>query len=120
MTWITLQSAYLVLAVGYNLVSLGRSKWGDGPLAPTNARAALVVFLVYGAVIISGVMGWNAVYRTGMGLFAVLLVVTGVIPHLRRGPNDSYSSTTAWISAILINIGGVLVTLAGAVFGPGR
>lgn len=119
MSLIGLQCVYLLAAVGYNLVSLGLKKRDGRPLAPTNARAALIVFAVYAGLLTAGVGGLEIPYRIGMGLFAVLLTLTGIAPHLQRGPSRRYRSTAAWAGAILINLTGVAATVAGAVFGAG-
>lgn len=119
MSLLALQFVYLLAAVGYNLVSLRLEKRGGRPLAPTNIGAALIVFAVYAGVLAAGLGGVEVLYRIGMGLFAVLLTLTGILPHLQRGPSRRYRSTAAWLGAILINLGGVLATVAGAVFGAG-
>ena len=119
MSLIGLQCAYLLGAVGYNLVSLGLEKRDGRPLAPTNTRAALIVFAVYAGLLAAGVGGLVIPYRIGMGLFAVLLTLTGIAPHLQRGPSRRYRST-AWVGAVLINLGGVAATVAGAISGAGE
>ena len=119
MTVLVLQFGYLVLAVGYNLVSLSLKRRGGRPLAPTDIRAALIVFGVYALMLAAGFLGHDLLYRVVAAAFAVFLGLTGVVPHVVRGPGEQYRSRAAWLTAILVNIVGVGVTLAGVVFGPG-
>lgn len=119
MTVLALQFLYLFLAISYNVVSLALKRRDGRPLAPTNIRVALIVFGFYALTLSLGYLDHAILYRGIMAVFAVFIGLTGVLPHLKRGPAVHYRSRAAWITAILINIFGVGVNLAGVVFGPG-
>jgi len=101
--------AYLVLAIGYNLVSLVLiSKTGKGA-APTDPLTGIlmisVLFLTQAAA--GQVAGW--MYLFFLSTFTGLIFCYGVLGHLLHYDRDKYFSRVTWFSAFGINLFGVAV-----------
>ncbi len=118
MTILTAQCVYLALAIGYNAISLVLKRHDGRALAPTDIRAASIMFGLYAAVLLAGALGWELFYRAAIAVFAAFLGFTGVVVHVRRGPTNQYRSPGTWLSAILINAFGAVANIAGVAFGP--
>lgn len=117
MSLLMLQVAYLWAALAFNALSAGLVLAGGRPLAPTNLGAASGVFALYALALWLGHAGHDVVYRVAMLLFVVVLGAGGVLAHLRRGMTQAYRSALAWAMAILINLAGVMLNVAGALTG---
>lgn len=114
---LTLQIAYLCVALAFNALSASLALAGRKPLAPTNVVAASGVFALYALALWVGHTGFDTAYRAAMLCFVLVLGAGGVLAHLRRGPTQVYQSVVAWAAAIFINGAGVVLNVAGALLG---
>jgi hypothetical protein len=89
-------SIYLVLAIGYNLISLVLVAKTGKSAAPTDPM--------------TGIM-FNWLYLFFISSFAVLILSFGIIKHLINYQESMYFSRFSWLSAITINIFGVCVLI---------
>ena len=102
-------SAYLVLAVGYNLLSLvlmARTGKGAAPTDPvTGFLFVSVLYLVY----TTGAQISNWLYLFLLSCFTVLIFCFGILNHLLKYDEEKYFSRLTWLSAFTINAYGVAV-----------
>jgi len=113
---IRMQALWLVLALGYNSVSLWQLDQGLVALSPTNPMVAFfVVTMIALPVIGVGLMGSNRLYFFLNFLF---ILMTGSASYRHSIPllSDDYSeyaSNLAWTLALLVNLFGAIVGLLG-------
>lgn len=104
-------NAYFVMAVGYNLLSLAWIDWRRRPLAPTDPVQGIVImallYLIHSAKTTLGATAWTLL----TGVFLLLILRFGIYRHWGNYNTEDYASKTAWITAIAINVYGVLVLL---------
>ena len=111
-------SIYLVLAVGYNLVSLVlRAKTGKGA-APTDPLTGILFMSVLYLVYATGDLVSNWLYLFFLSTFAVLIFSFGIVGHVLNYDEQKYFSRVSWLSAFSINIFGfvVLILVIAAAF----
>ena len=112
-----LQLLWVVLGLIYNAVSYRQIASGSSALAPTDPLAGAIFMGLCGGLIGAGMLGWRRSYRFGIPLLTVLLFYSGLWLHLMACSSDSslpgYASFAAWLSAILINIYGVITLAIG-------
>ncbi len=110
------QIVYLLLGLGYNVMSLMMKRRSGRPLSFTNPVTGILVMLLFGLFLIPGFLSSYQAYRILMGISAIALGYSGVIVHLRNYRKlNLYDSTTAWILAVLINLFGVVLNLMAAI-----
>lgn len=106
------QIVYMLLGLGYNVISITMKRYGGGPLSYTNPVTGIAVMLLFGLFLIPGFLKNYLAYRILMGISVIALGYFGVIVHLLNyGKPHLYYSTTAWVLAILINLVGVVLNL---------
>ncbi len=112
------QVCYLILAYSYNLISIQQISQGTTPLLKGNPQLSLLLLLPFVVVTCVGL------FRKMRGVYflsitcSVALFVMGVLPHCQVFFNESYFtlyvSKAAWLSAMLINVFGVVCYFTGA------
>lgn len=113
-----LQSLYVALGAGYNLVSMARRARGKGHLAPTNPRTGLAFMAVLVVPIAMGWAGWRLAFAVLWGLLVPLLLTGGVLPHARAlatggAELERYASRMSCQLALLINLFGLATIASG-------
>lgn len=109
------QVLYMLLGIGYNLVSIMMKRSGGRPLAQTNPVAGIAVMLLFGLFLIPGFLNSALTYRILMGVAVIALGYFGVITHLLNYGNlQLYYSPAVWILAIAINLFGLVLNLLAA------
>ena len=106
---------YIILAIGYNLVSQILDDLKGKKLAPTDPTN--------GTLIIASIYLWFTlapshsigVFLIGAATFIYLIGRFGILKHLMGFAPDIYHSRISWLAAMGINIFGLLVLLAYAV-----
>ena len=116
-TLLKLQLLYCGLGMGYNFVSYVLARSGRRKLSPTPPHLGAAFMFIYGLCLIPGWMDYRLIYRALMAFFLVYFGNGGVIRHVKAYPKRTklYASTTAWLSAISINMFGVLLNLVAAI-----
>ena len=106
---LNLFSVYLVLAIGYNLVSLVLVAKTGKSAAPTDPLTGILFISVLYLIQATGsqVSGW--LYLFFLSTFAVLILSFGVVGHVLNYDEEKYFSRVSWLSAFVINIFGVIV-----------
>lgn len=110
-----MQILWFALALGYNFLSLASMAAGGPGYAGNQVSTVLatVAVLLFGAVTLAGFMRRKTLYKILSPLVLVMLLVGGVVKHVILGP-DSYASYGHWLTAILINVLGVIAYAVGA------
>ena len=102
---------YLVLAIGYNLVSLVLFAKTGRHAAPTEPMAGIQLISILYVVYAIGDQGSNWLYLFFLSSFAALILNFGIIGHLHNYKEAQYFSRLSWLSAIMINCFGFAVLL---------
>lgn len=124
--WLRLQYGWVLLGLGYNLISLVKRAIGSTPLAPTDPVAGLIFMGVGFGIISIGLTRLRKTYASLTLMLACLLAYSGVYLHVAAYISAptliGYASPFSWAAAVLINLFGVTVLIWGAVvaFGPVR
>ena len=106
------QLFYLILGLGYNLVSLIFLYSGGRALSETSPLLGAASLLLYGLFLLTGFAGKQKVYRVLMLAAFLVLGYGGVVSHILNYSNlELYYSATAWLLAILINLYGAALNL---------
>jgi hypothetical protein len=117
-TLLHLQLLYLVLAIGFNAISLWRVEKGLSGLTSTSPMAGIVTMLVILLVVIIGYLGFLKVYCVFNTLLFSLVAVNGVYGHLLQYSNVDwhllYLNRAVWNAAIMINVFGVIIALTSS------
>ena len=104
-------SIYLVLAVGYNLLSLVLLAKTGKSAAPTDPLSGIlfisVLYLIYMSA--GQVSSWLHVFF--LSTFAALIFFFGIVSHVLDYDEKKYYSRASWLSAFIINSFGVVVLL---------
>lgn len=106
------QILWFVAASTYNFLSMravmaGQKGWaGDTPVQ------AEIFVLLFGLIILTGFLKSKTIYRFGLPIVLLMLVVGGVIRHL-QAPPEAYASSAHWIWAIGINLFGSVMLFCG-------
>ena len=104
-------SIYLVLAIGYNLISLVLVAKTGKSAAPTDPMTGIMFMSLLYVVYAVGAQISNWLYLFFISSFAVLILSFGIIKHLINYQESMYFSRFSWLSAITINIFGVCVLI---------
>lgn len=104
------QVIYLILGVGYNLVSWYLLIQTGKGLSATDPMSGLIVMLIYGSFLIPGLLrklGW---YRILMVIAIGILGYGGIIGHILEMSQslEGYYSLSAALLAIGINVFGLI------------
>jgi hypothetical protein len=115
------QLGYVAVAIGCNVANEVMLWNGITPISPTSAPMAAALFSVYLFAIFLGCRGYSWIYRALMLALVCLIMGGGVAGHIVRGFQPAlYNSQATWLSAILINAVGSLITIAGILNPPAR
>ena len=107
-----LQWFYIILGVGYNIISYIIVMSGGQQLSTTEPLSGGIAMMMYGLFLISAYKGQFRLYRMLM-FFAILIFGWGGIGiHLVNYTHDPslYASLFAWILAVGINVYGILLS----------
>ena len=111
------QLTYCLLGIGYNVVSYLAVSGGKPPLSATLPIVGATSMTVYGLCLIPGFLRAHTAYRVLMGLCIVVFGYGGIIKHilnLTGSGLDLYSSSTAWLFAVGINVFGLVLNILAA------
>ena len=94
------------MGIGYNIVSYVDISAGNPPLSATDPIVGGIFMLAYGLFLIPGFTGHITIYRIFMAIAVLVFGYGGVIKHIINyfGDLDAYSSITAWVLAVGINL----------------
>lgn len=107
-----LQIGYMTLGIVYNLASILLKAHGVKPLSSSDPIFGLVAMLVFGLLLIPGFLHFDRAYRIIMGISVIIYGYFGVITNiLKHSHMELYYSEGAWLSAIAINLIGVILNL---------
>ena len=108
-----LQWVYVILGVGYNVVSFIVVLSGGQQLSTTQPVQGAMAMSLYGIFLVAAYTGRYKLYRFLMGLSIVIYGWGGIGIHLMKYANDpsQYASFTAWIVAMGINVFGLFLSL---------
>ncbi len=123
-TLLTAQCFYAILGIGYNVLSFLSVSSGGQAFSATAPLTGGLTMLLYGLCLLPGFLGYTGVYRALMGLAILVFGYGGIIKHLLNYPGglDAYSSMTAYILAIGINVFGLVlnvIAVSGKFRNPG-
>jgi len=114
---LVLQLVYALVGIGYNVVSFALVSMGGEPLSSTAPVTGAIALFAYGLCLIPGAMGYLIPYRILMVLSILVFGYGGIVKHLVNFFSDQlflYSSTLAWVAAILINVYGLVLNVMAA------
>jgi hypothetical protein len=106
-----LQVIYAVLGVGYNVVSQLIVSGGGRALSSTVPLVGGAYMLGYGLALTPGFFKKVVPYRILMGVAVLIFGYGGVVVHILNsagGHYDLYSSVTAFVLAVAINVFGLI------------
>lgn len=111
-----LQIFYIILAIGYNIISLVIYKKIGRPLTSSVPSATIIIsLLIFGTLSFTALLKTKVIYRVLMGLLGLIIFYNGVIPHvLNITKIDLYYNFIAWLLAIGINIYGTILYIIAA------
>ena len=111
-TLLKLQVLYCAMGIAYNIISVITAGGGGRPLSSTPPAAGIGVMIAYGLFLVPGFLKKITVYRILMLVALLVLGYGGVVTHLLNYSRmDLYHSTTAWASAVAINLFGAVLNL---------
>lgn len=113
---LAMQFVWLMLAVGYNLVSIFNLKNGYPPLKVGNPEQTLVMLIPFALLLISGVFKHYTLYFYFAAFQTAMLFLGGLVSHFFNvsiSGLSQYSSVWSFIFAIGINLYGVAVFYCG-------
>ncbi|MFT7591781.1 MAG: hypothetical protein ACI9UJ_001710 [bacterium] len=113
---LAMQFVWLMLAVGYNLVSIYNIENGYSPLKIGNPEQTLVMIIPFVLLLISGVVKRYTLYFYFGAFQTIMLFLGGVVSHfylVSISGLSQYSSVWSCIFAIGINLYGVAVFYCG-------
>lgn len=109
MTTLTLLfSIYIVLAVGYNIMSVVLNEVTGRSAAPTEPMIGFVTITVLYLTFAIGPLISNFLYLFLLTAFMLFILRFGVLRHVFGFDKSAYYSRSTWAAAILINIFGVI------------
>jgi hypothetical protein len=106
-----LQVVYAALGVGYNVVSYLITASGGEALSATVPVVGGAYMLGYGLCLIPGFFKKIIPYRILMGAAILIFGYGGIVKHIMNaagGHGDLYSSSTAFVLAVGINVFGIV------------
>lgn len=113
------QLCYLLLAYGYNLISIQLVSKGLSPLVKGDPQLLMILLFPFIVVTCVGLFGKVRVFYFLSIILSVALLIKGVLPHGQVFFDESYlnkyASKSAWRAAILINVFGVVCYVIGAI-----
>lgn len=99
---------YFVIAVAYNVLSQLSADFFDKPFAPTDPKTGIMtVTVVYLIFMLRDVIPLNSVLFL-LAVFTFLIGRYGVLHHSINYKKDAYLSRLTWLSAMVINVFGVV------------
>ena len=118
------QCVYAFSGIGYNVLSHLAVAYGGQAFSATAPLTGGLSLALYGLCLLPGFLGYLRVYRILMGVSILVFGYGGIVKHLLNYPGglDVYSSMTAYIFAIGINVFGLvlnLIAVAGRYENPG-
>lgn len=115
-TLLLLQLAYAVMGVGYNVLSYLSVASGGQAFSATAPLTGGLSLTLYALCLVPGFAGYTGIYRVLMLLSIVVFGYGGIVKHLLNYPGglDIYSSMTAYVLAIGINVFGLALNVLAA------
>ncbi len=112
-TLLVLQIAYAVMGVGYNVLSYISVASGGQAFSATAPLTGGLSLTLYALCLVPGFLGYTGIYRVLMALSIVVFGYGGIVKHLLNYPGglEVYSSMTAYILAIGINVFGLALNV---------
>jgi len=104
-------SAYLVLAVGYNLLSLILVAKTGKRAAPTDPLTGILFMSVLYLIYSTEAQVSHGLYLFFLSTFTALIFSFGIVSHILNYDEAKYFSRITWMAAWVINTLGVLVLL---------
>ncbi len=111
-------SAYIALAIGYNLVSMLLEQITGRRAANTDPMTGLLFVTVLYLTVAVGPALSKGLYLFTLSVFTVLVLLVGVIKHLLNYSESAYYSRFTWAAAILINVFGCVALVIVITSGP--
>jgi len=110
---LTLQWIYIILGVGYNIISYVVVLNGGQQLSTTPPLRGAPSMMMYGVFMLAAYFGYFKIYRFFMFCSIFIYGLGGIAIHLINYSNDPsmYASFIAWFLAIGINIFGLGLSL---------
>ena len=115
-TLLLLQLAYAVMGVGYNVLSYLSVASGGQAFSATAPLTCGLSLTLYALCLVPGYLGYTGIYRVLMLLSIVVFGYGGIVKHLLNYPDGLgiYSSMTAYVLAIGINVFGLALNALAA------
>jgi hypothetical protein len=115
-TLLLAQCLYAIMGIGYNVLSCLAVSSGGKAFSTTAPLTGSLSLALYGLCLLPGFLGHLRVYRILMGLSIVVFGYGGIVKHLLNYPGglDVYSSMTAYVIAIGINVFGLVLNVIAA------
>jgi hypothetical protein len=112
-----LQVIYMLLGVGYNIVSAIWNTYTGETLSTTSPALGISTMLIYGLCLLSGHFGYLKVYRSLMLVAIIGFGYAGILLHVFNFTElHLYHSLGAYLLAIGINVFGLypnIIALTG-------
>lgn len=107
------QCLYAFMGIGYNVLSHLAVASGGHAFSATAPLTGGLSLALYGLCLLPGFLGHLRVYRILMGVSILVFGYGGIVKHLLNYPGglDVYSSMTAYILAIGINVYGLVLNV---------
>lgn len=105
-------SAYIVLAIGYNVMSVVLDDLTDRRAAVTDPMMGLLLITALYLTYATGPTISNGLYLFVMTVFTLFILRFGILRHVLGYDEDVYYSRVTWAAAFLINIFGVAVLVS--------
>jgi len=110
-TLLVAQCLYAVMGIGYNVLSCMAVASGGKAFSATAPLTGGLSLALYGLCLVPGFLGRTGIYRVLMGVSIIVFGYGGIVKHLLNYPGglDAYSSMTAYVLAIGINVYGLVL-----------
>lgn len=112
-----LQLVWVGLGLGYNALSYWQTMVEKPALAPTNPVSGAIFMIICGALVLAGMNGWRRLYKICIPVLTMLLIYSGLLLHVMAYSSNAslpnYASFGSWLSAISINVYGVVMLAVG-------
>ncbi len=107
------QCLYAIMGIGYNVLSYLAVSSGGQAFSATAPLTGGLSLTLYGLCLLPGFRGYIRAYRILMGLAIIVFGYGGIVKHLLNYPGamDVYSSMTAYVLAICINVFGLVLNV---------
>ena len=112
-TLLIAQFFYAIMGIGYNILSFISVSSGGQAFSATAPLTGGISLFLYGLCLLPGFLGYTGIYRVLMGVAIVAFGYGGIVKHLLNYPGglDVYSSMTAYVIAIGINVFGLVLNV---------